>query len=196
MKKKYITKKNFFPNLFTIRQSHLNLVVKSIILVLFTFCTTSITAQVTKSNDKTPQVLEVKSFIAAMKAAEQNSRATYSQAKYLENLLSDVQQTIYFDSGQVKSYGEKPSSLITNTNSLNGILTSAINSGDIEIVTIKISNNVDLATPIDLSVFSNFSKLNYIYIVSNVSTTDISILKLIKNINPRYHVFYKIDKSE
>lgn len=196
MKKKYLTLKNIFSDLFNFFESSFILIFKKLIFVCFALFASLLSAQVSKSNDKTPQVMEVKSFIATMKIAEQNSRSVNSKAKRLESLLNDVQQNVYFYSGKVQSFGEKPNSLFTNTNSLSGIPSSNISIDDIEIVTIKINNSADLTIPIDLSVFSGFSKLNYIYIVSNISSTDTSIIKLIKNIDSRYNVFYKIDKSE
>lgn len=196
MEKKYFTSKNRvsdFSNFFNNSSSEL---LKKLVFVCFTLLASLASGQVLKSSDKTPQVMEVKSFIATMKKSEQNSRSVNPESKRLENLLNDVQQTLYFYSGKVESYGDKPNSLFTNTKSLNAIASSNINIEDIEIVTIKIDNNADLNIPIDLSVLSTFSKLNYVYILSNISSSETSIIKLIKNINPRYTVFYKIDQSE
>ena len=196
MEKKYFTSKNRvsdFSNFFN--NSSIELL-KKLVFVCFALLASLASGQVLKSSDKTPQVMEVKSFIAAMKKSEQNSRSVNPESKRLENLLNDVQQTLYFYSGKVESYGDKPNSLFTNTKSLNAIASSNINIEDIEIVTIKIDNNADLNIPIDLSVLSTFSKLNYVYILSNISSSETSIIKLIKNINPRYTVFYKIDQSE
>ncbi|SFF41576.1 hypothetical protein [Flavobacterium xueshanense] len=196
MEKKYFTSKNRvsdFSNFFNNSSSEL---LKKLVFVCFTLLASLASGQVLKSSDKTPQVMEVKSFIATMKKSEQNSRSVNPESKRLENLLNDVQQTLYFYSGKVESYGDKPNSLFTNTKSLNAIASSNIDIEDIEIVTIKIDNNADLNIPIDLSVLSTFSKLNYVYILSNISSSETSIIKLIKNINPRYTVFYKIDQSE
>ena len=196
MIKKYFTSKNIFSDFCDFFENSFNQNFKKLVLLCFTLLTTLLTAQVSKSNDKTPQVMEVKSLIAAMKKSEQNSRLAKPESKRLENLLNDVQQTVYFYSGIVKSYGDKPNSLFTDANSLSAIGSSNINVENIEILTVKIDDNADLNIPIDLSVLSNFSKLNYVYILSNISTTDTSIIKLIKNIDPQYTVFYKIDKSE
>ena len=196
MEKKYFTSKNRvsdFSNFFNNSSREL---LKKLVFVCFTLLASLASGQVLKSSDKTPQVMEVKSFIATMKKSEQNSRSVNPESKRLENLLNDVQQTLYFYSGKVESYGDKPNSLFTNTKSLNAIASSNINIEDIEIVTIKIDNNADLNIPIDLSVLSTFSKLNYVYIMSNISSSETSVIKLIKNINPRYTVFYKIDQSE
>ena len=196
MEKKYFTSKNRVSNFSNFFNNSSSELLKKLVFVCFTLLASLASGQVLKSSDKTPQVMEVKSFIATMKKSEQNSRSVNPESKRLENLLNDVQQTLYFYSGKVESYGDKPNSLFTNTKSLNAIASSNINIEDIEIVTIKIDNNADLNIPIDLSVLSTFSKLNYVYILSNISIGETSIIKLIKNINPRYTVFYKIDQSE
>jgi hypothetical protein len=196
MIKKYFTSKNFSDKFCNFFENSFNQIFKKLVLLCFTLLTTLLTAQVSKSNDKTSQVMEVKSLIATLKKSEQNLRSANPESKRLENLLNDVQQTVYFYSGKVKSYGNKPNSLFTDASSLSSIASSNISVDNIEILTVKIDDTADLNIPIDLSVLSNFSKLNYVYILSNISTTDTSIIKLIKNINPRYTVFYKIDKSE
>ena len=67
---------------------------------------------------------------------------------------------------------------------------------NIEIVTIKINSATELSSTIDLSVFSNFKNLKYIYIVSSVSTTDVALSKMILNYDEKYSIFYKVEKGD
>lgn len=196
MEKKYPTSKNIVFDFCNFFENSFNPNFRKLVFVCLALSAGLASAQVSKSSEKTPQVMEVKSLIAAMKKSEQSSRLANLESKRLENLLNDVQQTVYFYSGKVESYGDKPNSLFTNTKSLNAIASSNINIERIEIVTIKIDDITDLNVPIDLSALSKFSKLNYVYILSNISSPETSLIKLIKNINPRYTVFYKIDQRE
>lgn len=141
------------------------------------------------------QLMEVKAYLAYLKTSEVSARNSISNSNRLERLLSEVQPAVYYLSGEVKSYGENPTALYTNSGSLNSIQNSVVSKQTIEIVTINIAQNADLSTPIDLSVFSNFPNLKYIYILSNVETTGTVISNLIRNNNTNVGVFYKIDKG-
>jgi hypothetical protein len=181
-------------NFFYILQKPLFSILKGVMIVaVFTsFCST-ISAQ--NSISSTP-VLEVKSYISSLRTLEQNSKSTYSNAQNLEDLLSKVQPSIYFFSGDIKSYGEKPKNLYAGIGSLNGISNASLLKNNIEIVIIKIDSNNDLNSTIDLNVFSNFYKLKYIYILSSISITEQDISKMILNYDEQYSIFYKIDKGE
>jgi len=87
MIKKYFTSKNTFFNFCDFFENSFNQNFKKLVLLCLILLTTLLTAQVSKSNDKTPQVMELKSLIAAMKKSEQNSRSTKPESKRLENLL-------------------------------------------------------------------------------------------------------------
>jgi hypothetical protein len=117
-------------------------------------------------------------------------------AQNLENLLYKVQPSIYFNSGNVKTYGEKPKVFFVDARSLNRISNSNLLKNNIEIVTIKINSATELSSTIDLSVFSNFKNLKYIYIVSSVSTTDVALSKMILNYDEKYSIFYKVEKGD
>jgi hypothetical protein len=141
------------------------------------------------------QLMEVKAYLAYLKTSEVSARNSISNSNRLEHLLSEVQPAVYYLSGELKSYGANPTALYTNSGSLSSIQNSVVSKQTIEIVTINISQNADLSTPIDLSVFSNFPNLKYIYILSNVETTGTVISNLIRNNNANVGVFYKIDKG-
>jgi hypothetical protein len=83
MIKKYFTSKNFSVEFCNLFENSFNQIFKKLVLLCFTL----LTAQVSKSNDRMPQVMEVKSLISAMKKSEQNSRSAKPESKRLENLL-------------------------------------------------------------------------------------------------------------
>jgi hypothetical protein len=163
------------------------------IILVFTFFCTAISAQ--NSNTTTP-IVEVKSYISSLRTLEHNSNSTYSNAQNLEDLLYTVQPSIYFFSGDMKLYGEKPKNLYTEISSLNRISGVGLLKKNIEMVIIKIDNRNDLNSTIDLNVFSNFYKLKYIYILSSIVITEQDISKMILNYDEKHSILYKIDKGE
>lgn len=166
-----------------------------VLLLLVAFFNATISAQVSSLNSP-PQVMELKAYLTTLKSSNVNSRSTNNSTQNVENLIYKVQPSIYFNSGEVKTYGEKPRNLFTDVRSLNRINNSNLLKNNIEIVTIKINSSNELNSTIDLSVFSSFKNLKYIYIVSNVSTTDKILSKMIVNYNEKYSVFYTIDKGD
>ena len=66
---------------------------------------------------------------------------------------------------------------------------------NIEIVTIKIDNKSELNSTIDLSVFSSFKKLKYVYISTNISIDESVISKMIRNYDEKFTVIYGIEKG-
>lgn len=141
------------------------------------------------------QLMDRDAYLAYLRTSELSERNSISNSNRLERLLREVQPAVYYFSGEVRLYGENPTALYTNSGSLNAIQNAVVSKQTIEIVTINISQNTDLSTPIDLSVFSNFPNLKYIYILSNVETTGTVISNLIRNNNANVGVFYKIDKG-
>ncbi|MDD5150937.1 MAG: hypothetical protein PHC28_10760 [Flavobacterium sp.] len=148
------------------------------------------------SNTIIPQVLEVNAYISSLKTIEQNSNSSFSNSQNIENLVSKLQSSVYFNSGGVKTFGENPKNLYTDIDSLNGISSANLLKNNIEIVIINIRNTTDLNSKIDLAVFSDFYKLKYIYIVSNIDTTGQTIAKMFINYDEQYTIFYKIEKGE
>jgi hypothetical protein len=176
-------------------QGHFNSTSKKVsIIVLFAFFCTTISAQ--NGNTVTPKIIEVKSYISSLKAVEQNMNLHYSNAQNVENLVYNLQPSIYFFSGDTKTYGENPKNLYTDVASLNAILSAGLQEKNIEIAIIKINNANDLNSKIDLSIFSNFYKLKYIYIISSVTTTEQNIVKMLNNYDEQYSIFYKIEIGE
>jgi len=165
-----------------------------LLLLVFVLYGAGINAQDLRTS-AVPRVMEIKAYVASLKAAELSSRNANLGSNRLEHLLNDVQPATYFTSGEVQTYGDAPNSLFTNSSSLSNIATSNIARANIEIVTITLSTSADLSRSIDLSVFSNFPNLKYIYILSSVETTESVISGLIRNNDGKFGVFYKIDKG-
>ena len=138
---------------------------------------------------------EVRTFLASLRDSESHSRLTYSNADHLEDLLFKVQPSVYVTSENVATYGDNPNSLHVNSSSLNEINNSGVITDNIEIVTIRINSASELSQTIDLSLFANFTNLKYIYILSTVHTTEVTIAGLIQNDNSQYGVFYKIEEG-
>ena len=163
-------------------------------IVVFLFFSASISAQ--NGNTVTPKIIEVKTYISSLKTVEQNMNLSFSNAQNVENLVYNLQPSVYYFSGDTKTYGENPKNLYTDIASLNSISNAGFKKNNIEIVIIKINNANDLNSIIDLSLFSDFYKLKYIYILSSTTTTEQNIAKMFHNYEEQYSIFYKIEKGE
>jgi hypothetical protein len=165
-----------------------------LLLVVLAFYCASTSAQEVRTIQSS-QLMEVNSYLNYLRTSEVGSRTSVSNSNRLEQLLNEVQPALYFHSGNLKEYGENPTSLYTDSSSLNNITLSIAHKKTIEIVTIKLNQNLDLSNPMDLTVFSSFPNLKYIYILSTVETSGSVISGLVKNNNARFGVFYKVDKG-
>ena len=181
---------NFISNL-----KRLPLTIKKVVpLFVFTlFCTTVFSQN---DNSLTPKVMEVKTYISSLKLAEQNSNLSFSNAKNVEDLVYNVQPSIYFYSGDLKSYGDKPKKLYTDIASIRSLGSASLEKNNIEIIVIKSDKVSDFSSTIDLNLFSDFLKLKYIYIVSSETVSELNIAKIFLNYDEQYGIFYKIDKGE
>ena len=167
-----------------------------LILLAVTFYSTALLAQEAGINENEPSILELKTFLTNQKVGEQNAKNESSDTPNARDLLHKLQPSVYFYDGKVKTYGENPSNLFTNVASLNSLSGSSFDKNHIKIVTIRISSRIDLNSTIDLSVFSNFKSLKYIYIVSGISATEQDIKGMIRNSSGKHTIFYKIDKGD
>ena len=169
---------------------------KLLFLLVFALYCANISAQGSSPAEPAPAVREIKSFLSTLTTADLNSLSTYSRAQHIQDLIQKVQPSVYFNSGVVKTYGDKPKALFTDIHSLNGISNASILKNNIEIVTIKINTLSDLNSFIDLSVFSTFKKLKYVYILSAVKVSEPKINSMVTNHQERLGVFYQIDRSD
>ena len=98
---------NQLKTLFLFKLSPILIMKQLILLLIVAFYSASVSAQVERQ-DGSPQVKEVNSFIASLKPEANNLSSRKSvnpAAQNLENLLYKVQPSIYFNSGNVKTYG-------------------------------------------------------------------------------------------
>ncbi len=184
----------FKNNLIVTSQLHSLAVKKVFFLLVFSFSFVSLSAQ--NGNSVIPTILDVKSYISSLKLIEQKSPSSFSNAQNVEDLIYTLQSSIYLSSGDAKTFGVNPKNLYTDIASLGRISSANLLKTDVEIVIIKIDNSNDFNSKIDLSVFSDFYKLKYIYILSSVNTTEQNIAKMFLNYDEQYSIFYKIEKGE
>ncbi len=155
----------------------------TLLLVLFLFCNTLFA----QNQSTVPVVKELDTYINALKSNNQSS------GESLEHLIYDLQPSIYYLSGKIEIYGDKPNTLYTEINAIKDANNSALLINDIELVNIKI---VDTNKKIDLSNFSKYQNLKYIYIVSKINLTDSEVVKMILNYDEKYTIIYKTLKEE
>lgn len=155
-----------------------NIFQKSIFSILFCLITSISFAQTEN----------VDSYIANLENSGQEAKAAH-----LRHLLYDLQSAVYsLSSGAIELYGEQPTALFSDTAVVGNLNTAIAVKDNIEIATIKIENTTDLNRPIDLSNFSGFQNLQYIYIISEVKTSQAVINNLIRNNSSKYVLIYKI----
>ena len=164
-----------------------------LLLVLAFYCA-NINAQEVRTTPSS-QLMEVNAYLTYLRSSESTARNLNANSSRLEKLLKEVQPAIYFLNGEVKSYGENPTSLFTNASSLREIESAIDSRESIEIVTINLTQSTDLNAPLDLSVFSSFPNLKYVYILSHIETSGTVISNLIRNNESRFAVFHKVDKG-
>ena len=166
-----------------------------LVLILVSFYQ-NVLAQSTRNGEVV--IREISSFLTTASSGS-SARATTEisgiNTDQLRNLVTTVQPSIYFFQGVVKTYGNDTTNLYTDANSLSQVNNLISEKHNIEIVIIHINTSSDLSSVIDLSLFSNFPNLKYIYILSNVETTKSVIVGLIQNNDERFRLFYKIDKG-
>ncbi|MDN3677573.1 hypothetical protein QWY90_09620 [Flavobacterium paronense] len=167
-----------------------------LVLILVFFCS-SIKAQSTRSG--TIVVREMNSFLSTA-SSETTARTTTGvsvlNTDQVRDLITKVQPSVYFYSGDVKTYGDQPVNLFTDLGSLNQIDNSITLKDNIEIAIIRINTANELGSTIDLAKFSNFPNLKYIYFITNLETTSQNISSNIVNYDSRFNIFYKIDKGD
>lgn len=166
---------------------NLNVVLKSIILFLVLITFENSMAQ--RSNNST-DIKEVNSFLTTLKSTSD------SEYKKLDGLLHNLNPAIYTYGNTLKTYGENYTVLFTDIESINYIKNNSIPSNKVEVVKVNIKKATDINTKIDLSIFSSFSNLKYIYIVSEINTTKQNIVNMILNDDNVYTILYKIDPAE
>lgn len=109
----------------------------------------------------------------------------------IESLINEIQSSVYLELDGVKTYGLKPVSLFTSVKNITKINNPDIKKDNIEIINIRINTFDDLKSDVNLKVFSDFKKLKYVYIISDIKCNESDINSIIKNIG-NYVVLFKI----
>jgi len=167
-------------------------------MLMLVFVCSSGFAQGTRAQSGAIVVTELNSLLSTngttVRATATNG--TTVNVQRLRDLLTQVQSSIYYYDGQAKTYGDVPTNLYLDLSSLNQIDSAITMKRNIEIATITINNASELNSTIDLRAFSNFPNLNYIYFISNVTTTSDVISRQLVNYDTRFNILYKIDKGD
>lgn len=168
-----------------------------ILLLMFVFFYTNTNAQISVVGQQNDVVVvaEMNTYLTAAKKVTASTGAKLN-AQNLKALTTNVQPSVYCYASGVNTYGDKPVDLFTDIQTLPQLDNLVSLKNDIEIVIVKIDNESQLNTTINLAHLGNFKKLKYIYFVSSVNTTSDAIAAMITNYNEKYSVFYKIDKGD
>ena len=177
-------------------KSNVTMRIKVMLLLMFAMICANMSAQVGLESEDAPVIRELNTFLNSERGMRLSSSNTYSDVKNLEDLISNVQPSVYFYSGNVKTYGEKPKNLFTDLSSLNQLSNPSILKNNIEIVIISISNSNELNGTLDMSLFSSFKNLKYIYLTSKVAVSNSRISGMIQNNNEKYSVFYRVEDGD
>ncbi|MBL0012275.1 MAG: hypothetical protein IPP30_00475 [Flavobacterium sp.] len=168
-----------------------------LVFLLILFSSINVSAQNQRVASSGESIItEKKSFLNNLRSVEQSTRAPYSNSQRLENLLTKVQHAVYYFSGTVKTYGDKPVCLFTDMQSLRNLNNPNIPKDNIELITIKVQSQSELNSSIDMNLFADFKNLKYLQIVSSVATTDAIISNMIRNNDEKYSVFFTIQKGD
>ena len=109
---------------------------------------------------KGQQIQELNNKLAGMKASADPS--VRAEGVHLENLVFDLQSTLYFEHGQLASVPvENAVMLNTDVSSFDMVLKSSYNK--VEILFIKIESPQDLQLHLNLSSLKGYQNLKYIY---------------------------------
>lgn len=184
--------KNFTPNqLLTLRFNKMNyrifnngIILKNLFLFLVLFSFENNIAQSTNQQS----LKEVNSFLSSLKS-DSNYQTT-------ENLINGPNSAIYLKNNTVKVFGENCRLLFSDIASLSYIKNNSLPSNNVEMVRINLKKSNDLNGKIDLSLFSDFPNLKYIYIVSGLNITKQNIASMILNNDEKYSILYKIEQAE
>lgn len=139
-------------------------------------------------NTNQQSLKEVSSFLSSLK-----SDSDYQKT---ENLINGPNSAIYLKNNTVKVFGENCKVLFSDIASLDYIKNNPLPSNNVEIVRINLKESTDLNGKIDLSLFSDFPNLKYIYIVSGLNITKQNIANMILNNDEKYSILYKIEQAE
>lgn len=170
-----------------------------LILMLVSFCSVVSAQSLRSVRNQAIVVTDVNSILfpnSGTSARIASSNTGSVNAEHLRDLITQVQSSTYYFEGDVKTYGDVPTNLFTDLGSLNQLDNVITLKQNIEIATIRINSASELNSPIDLTAFSNFPNLKYIYFITKLNTTSENIASHILNYDARFSIFYKLDKGD
>ena len=115
-------------------KSNVTMRIKVMLLLMFVMICANMSAQVGLESEDAPVVRELNTYLNSERGMRLSSSNTYSDVKNLEDLISNVQPSVYFYSGNVKTYGEKPRNLFTDLSSLNQLSNPSMASNQFNIL--------------------------------------------------------------
>jgi len=161
----------------------------SVLLLLFVaLLPQAIMAQTPRTSERLT-LTSLNQFLAALPV-------NHSETLRVKSLLKDLQPSVYLRAGVTNNYGDEPVCLFTDVSSINLIqVVDEQHRNTVELITININESIDLNGNINMSLFSVFPNLKYIYIISSVDTTPRKITNMFSQVNSQFKVFYNILKA-
>ena len=178
---------NLQLNRMNYRNCNLKVIIKISIFLLVSLTYQNNMAQGALSNSS---IKEVNSYLSEVKTT------SVSDYQNLDGLIHNLNPAIYTYDNTLKIYGENCTVLFSDIASLNFIKNNTIPSNSVEIVRINISKNTDLSQKIDLSIFSNFPNLKYIYLFSIIESNETTLNQMFQNYDSKYTLVYSINLGE
>jgi hypothetical protein len=176
---------------------------KIIMLIVLLISSLNAIAQRLSTDNNTDEtsvpVVELNAFLSNSSQTSRSaavSNVTLLNMQNVKELVYSTQPSIYFYGGVEKVFGEKPRNLFTDLNSLSSLNSSISQKNSIEIVTINLDNPNQLNNSFNLSQFSEFKKLKYIYFIASFDVDNDGISSLINGDSDKYMVFYKVQKGD
>ena len=136
--------------------------------------------------NKIASVIQLDEFVNTSKTSSKTNKPLR-----IESLINNLQSATYLEFDGVKTYGAKPICLFSSSKNISNVKSFKFDKENIEIINIRINTFDDLKSTIDCSLFSDFKKLKYIYIISDIKCNEIDINPIIKNVG-NYIILFKI----
>lgn len=139
----------------------------------------------------TPNIKEITSLLSSLKT---NSVSDFEK---LDGLVHKLNPAVYAYDNTLKTFGQNYTVIYTDLASLNFIKNNSIPAANrIELVRIDIKKSSDLYGKIDLSMFSDFPNLKYIYIYSEIASNEMTLNQIFSNYDSKYSLIYSINQGE
>lgn len=123
------------------------------------------------------------------------SRSTSAIASYPEDLLYDLEPSVYIQNNQIVEVteGQAPKVLkLKDVNSFDILSTRNDLFNRVEMITINIKSASELTRPFNVDNIRGFGSLKYIYLKCESSVTESQIRNFIQQADSEISIFYKI----